>query len=100
MVELLLLAGIAGGAGDASIQEVCFYQSPNVVHETGKWKLRYIHTILVDTSERVGKLKWARSDHVVKATLTVREKDKRKKKRSREHKQLVVLVQAGWKLVE
>ena len=98
LVELLLLAGIAGGAGDASI--VCFYQSPNVVHETGKWKLRYIHAILVDTSERVGKLKWARSDRVVKATLTVREKDKRKKKRSREQKQLVVLVPAGWKLVE
>ena len=73
---------------------------PNVVHETGKWKIRYIHTTLVETSERVGKLKWAHSDRVVKATLTVREKDKGKKGRSREQKQLVVLVPAGWRLVE
>ena len=100
LVELLLLAGIAGGAGGPSIQEICYYQSPNVVHETGKWKVRYLHTILVETSERVGKLKWARSDRVVKATLTVREKDKRRKKRSREQKQLVVLVPAGWKLID
>ena len=100
LIELLLLAGIAGGAGDPAIQEICHYQSPSVVHTSGRWKVRYLHTILVETEERVGKLKWARSDRVVKATLTVREKGKRGRKRSREQKQLVVLVPAGWKLIE
>ena len=37
---------------------------------------------------------------MVKATLTVREKDRKRKKRSREQKQLIILVPAGWKLVE
>ena len=100
LIELLLLAGVAGGAGDPAIQEICHYQGPSVVHSSSRWRIRYLHTILVDTEERVGKLKWARSDRVVKATLTVREKDKKGKKRSREQKQLVVLVPAGWKLIE
>ena len=99
LIELLLLAGIAGGAGDPAIQEI-HYQSPSVAHTNSRWKVRYLHTILVGTQERVGKLKWARSDPVVKATLTVREKDRKRKKRSREQKQLIILVPAGWKLVE
>ena len=86
LIELLLLAGIAGGAGDPAIQEICQQQSPSVVHSNSRWRVRYLHTILVETEERVGKLKWARSDCVVKATLTVREKDKKGKKRSREQK--------------
>ena len=42
-------------------------------------RIRYLHTILVVTEERVGKLKWARSDLVVKASLTVRERIRRER---------------------
>ena len=96
----LLLSCLAGGAGDSWHQEVCHYIPPQVVAQHSKWKVRYIHSIEINTDEHVGKLQWARSDVAVRASLLVRKKkEKGKKGRSREKKQLVVIVPAKWKLL-
>lgn len=87
LIELLLPAGIAAGPGDPAIQEICNYQVPTVAFWIGRC---YLHTILIEADERVGKLKWARSDRVVRASPVVKEKPQKGKKRSREQKQLVV----------
>lgn len=33
------------GAGDALVQEACYYQPPGAVALHSKWKARYIHRI-------------------------------------------------------
>ena len=100
-VELLLLSCLAGGAGDSWHQEVCHYIPPRVVAQQSKWKVRYIHSIKIDTEEHVGKLQWARSSEAVRASLLVKKKkEKGRKGRSRERKQLVVIVPAKWKFLK
>lgn len=81
---------------------MCHYQAPNIVSQRGKWKVRYLHTVGIETDEGVGKLKWARSDQVVRASLVTsgEAKGSKGKRRSREQTHLVVLVPDQWKLIE
>ena len=101
LVELLILSCLAGGAGDLWQKEVCYYIPPSVVAHSSRRKVYHIHSVEIDTEEHVGKLQWARSSEAVRASLLVKKKkEKGKKGRSRERKQLVVIVPARWKFLE
>ena len=94
----MLLACIAGGAGDHWVQEVNYYLPENVVPLVEKRSLRRYHTVVVDSDNYVGRLIWARSEKSVKASLTLQERGEdrnRKKKRER----LVVIVPATWRFI-
>ena len=99
LTELLLLACIAGAAGDSWVQEANYFLPDTVVPLSGKRSLRRYHTVVVESEEHVGRLIWARSEKSVKASLTLQERGggrNRKKKRKR----LVVIVPATWKFIK
>ena len=99
LVELLLLACIASGAGDRLCQEVQFYRPWSVTSQGTKAKLRKIHTVIIDSEDYVGRLHWIRRDKNVRASVILRER-KGKRKRRGKPKQLVVVVPAAWKFIE
>ena len=69
-----------------------------MVAQDTKWKVRYIHTVLVEADEYVGRLRWERSQRNVRASLILQ---KRKEgRRKGETLQLVVSVPAGWKFLK
>ena len=74
------MACLAGGTGDTYTKEICYYQSNSVVAQDTKWKVRYIHTVLVEADEYVGRLRWERSQRNVRASLILL---KRKKEEGR-----------------
>ena len=99
LTELLLLACIAGGAGDHWTQEVNYYLPENVTPLVGKRSLRRYRTVVVDSDNYVGRLIWARSEKSVKASLTLQQRGEgRNKKKTR--KRLVVIVPATWKFIK
>ena len=98
LVELLLLACIASGAGDRLCQEVAFYRPWAVTAQQTKLKVRKIHTVIVEGDNYVGRLHWIRSERTTRASLILQERQGKKKKGK--PKQLVVIVPAGWKFIE
>ena len=92
ILELLLLACLAGGAGDNFTQEVRYYQGGSLVARGDKWKIRYIHTVLVEAEEYVGRLRWIRDQRNIRASLIVQRR--KEGKRKGETLQLVVTVPA------
>ena len=56
LTELLLLACIAGAAGDSWIQEANYYLPGTVIPLSGRRSLRRYHTVVVDSDNYVGRL--------------------------------------------
>ena len=64
-----------------------------------KIKRRTFHSIFVEADDYIGKLKWVKSERAAEATLLVREK-KPKKKRKRDCRELMVFVPASWQFLD
>ena len=64
-----------------------------------KIKRRTFHSIYVEADEYIGKLKWLKSDRAAKASLLVREKSGKKRKK-RDCRELIVVVPASWQFLD
>ena len=76
------MACIAGAAGDHSSQEIRYYQPGSAVALKNKWKLRRVHTVVVDAEGYVGRLRWSKSQRNVRASLTIQVKKGQKRRRT------------------
>ena len=83
LVELLLLACIASGAGDRLSQEVQYYRPWATTAQGTKLRLRRIHTVIVEGKGYVGRLHWIRSERNIRASLILRERQGKKRKRGK-----------------
>ena len=64
-----------------------------------KIKRRTLHSVYVEADEYIGKLKWLKSDRAAKASLLVREK-RGKKRKKRDCRELIVIVPASWQFLD
>ena len=91
---------MAGGfAVGGAHQEICYYQSGSGPAGPVKIKRRTLHSVYVEADEYIGKLKWLKSDRAAKASLLVREKSGKKRKK-RDCRELIVVVPASWQFLD
>ena len=90
-----MLAGLAGGVGTATSQEVQYYQNSSILPLTGKARVRKIHTLVVETEEHLSKVKWIRSERAARASIVVARKENQS-----ELKEVIVVVPAKWRFVQ
>ena len=95
ILELLLLAGLVGGVGTSTAQEVQYYQASSVLPVACKARVRRIHTLVVETEEHLSKIKWIKSEKIVRASIVVARREDQS-----ELKEVVIVVPAKWKFVE
>ena len=99
LCELLILACLAGGISAPALQEINYYSPGRVISTAWKVKKRCFHSVVLEGDIHIGKVKWVKSGRATKASLIVREKGK-KRRRKRPIREVTVVVPSRWSFLE
>ena len=97
LVELIILAGLAGGAGATAIQEVNYYQPNRLVAKTGKVKHRHFHTLCTECEDHLARIRWVKGEKATRASVILQKRVGGKV--SADLNEILVVVPSKWRFI-